>query len=62
MLGGAVTLEHVLGVGVDDLVGRSRDDRHDIDCGNSLSRLEGKSDCFQAYICWMQRTTDLAKI
>lgn len=47
MLGGAVTLEHVVGVGVDDLVGRSRGERHDMECGNeSLLRLERKSGRF----------------
>ena len=60
MLGGTVTLEHVVGVGVDDLVGRSRGERHDMECGKSLSRLERKSGRFQAYICWMQHTTELA--
>ena len=39
MFGGAVTLEHVVSVSVDDLVGRSRGERHDMECGNSLLRL-----------------------
>lgn len=60
MLGGTATLKHVVGVGVDDLVGRSRGERHDMEYGKSLSRLERKSGRFQAYICWMQHTTELA--